>query len=64
MAEIPTRNERLLSMEERTYEKALFHGDNGMWTIFEVVKRPVAQAPSEGSADRIIKALANEGNKR
>jgi hypothetical protein len=34
-----------------------------MWTIFEIVKRPVAQAPSEGAANRIIKALSCEGKK-
>lgn len=63
MTDGPRQNERLLRMEERTYDVALFSGDKGMWTIFEIVKRPVAQAPSEGAAKRIIKALMSEGKK-
>lgn len=60
MSEGPRQNERLLAMEERSFDTALFSGDDGMWTIFEIVKRPIAQAPSEGAASRIIRALMNE----
>lgn len=57
MADEPRQNDRLLNMVERTYNLSLFVGDNGMWTIFETVKRPIAQAPSEQAAHHIIKLL-------
>lgn len=55
--EEPRQNDRLLMMVQRSYEKSLFVGDKGMWTIFEIVKRPIAQAPSEQAAINLIKAM-------
>jgi hypothetical protein len=55
--EEPRQNDRLLMMVRRSYEKSLFVGDKGMWTIFEIVRRPIAQAPSEQAAINLIKAL-------
>ncbi|TGV15781.1 hypothetical protein EN816_00585 [Mesorhizobium sp. M8A.F.Ca.ET.173.01.1.1] len=57
MAETPRQNDRLLQMVETTYDTALFSLDNGMWTIFEIVKRPIAQAPSKPAADALIERL-------
>jgi len=62
MSEEPRQNDRLLNMVEKTYEKCLFTIDNGMWTVFEIVKRPIAQSPSETMADNLIHRLsAKEG---
>lgn len=58
MADGPRHNDRLLKMVEKTYEMCLFSGDDGMWTIFEVVKRPIAQAPSEAMAGNLMNRLA------
>lgn len=53
-------NARLLAMEERSFDKALYSGDDGMWTIFEIIKRPIAQAPSEALANNLIARLERE----
>ena len=55
--ETPRSNKRLTDMVEYTYEKSLFSCDHGMWTVFEVVKRPLFQAPSENIANSIIADL-------
>lgn len=60
MSDEPIKNDRLLKMEERTFETCLFSCDDGMWTIFEIVKRPIAQAPSEGLANNLIARLKRE----
>lgn len=57
MDDEPRKNDRLLNMVEKTYNLSLFVGDKGMWTIFETITRPIAQAPSEQSARRLIKIL-------
>lgn len=60
MTEEPRSNDRLLKMEERTFDVSLFSGDEGMWTVFEIVKRPIAQAPSEFMARDLIARLERE----
>lgn len=53
----PRQNDRLLNMVEKTYDLALLVGDDGMWTVFETIKLPIAQAPSQQTANRLIKLL-------
>lgn len=60
MSDEPRKNDRLINMEERSFDVSLFSGDNGMWTIFEIVKRPIAQAPSEFMARNLISRLERE----
>lgn len=57
MIEDPRQNDRLLNMVETVYSYTLFVGDNGMWTVFETVKRPLAQVPSEAAAKALIARL-------
>lgn len=57
MSDTPRQNDRLLKMVETTYDTALFSTDDGMWTIFEITKRPIAQAPSQPAANALIERL-------
>lgn len=57
MSDEPRKNDRLINMEERSFDVSLFSGDNGMWTVFEIVKRPIAQAPSEFMARNLIERI-------
>lgn len=57
MSEDPRENKLMLSRVTRKYEKALYMGDRGMWTINETTTRPIAQAPSAEAADRLIERL-------
>lgn len=61
MSDEPRENKRLIDMVERSYDKCLFSGDKGMWTVFEIVKRPIFQAPSELAADHLIYRLSKAG---
>ncbi len=60
MSDEPRKNDRLINMEERSFDVSLFSGDNGMWTVFEIIKRPIAQAPSEIMARNLIARLERE----
>lgn len=60
MSEEPRKNDRLLRMEDRSFDVSLFSGDKGMWTVFEITKRPIAQAPSESLARNLIARLERE----
>ena len=60
MSDEPRKNDRLINMEERSFDVALFSGDNGMWTVFESIKRPIAQAPSEFMALKLIERIKGE----
>lgn len=57
MSDTPRQNDRLLNMVEVSYDTALLLNDNGMWTVFEVTKRPIAQAPSQTAANALIERL-------
>ena len=59
MADEPRQNDRLLKMVKTTYEKSLFVGDKGMWTIFEIVKRPIARWQYLHHARTALEALDN-----
>lgn len=45
-----------------TYDKALYASDDGLWTIYEIVKRPVAKVADEASANRLITLLEKAGS--
>lgn len=61
MSDGPRQNDRMLKMTETTYSKSLFSGDAGMWTVFEIVKRPIAKVASEPMANDLIRRLSKAG---
>ena len=58
MAEFPRRSDKFDRRSETTYEKSLFSNDGGMWTVFEIVKRPILMTDSEPAANQLISRLA------
>lgn len=57
MAEEPRENRKMLDAGETSYETALYVGDNGMWTVIEITRRPILKAPSQYLANTIIAKL-------
>lgn len=57
MRDEPRTNKRLMEMVEISYDTSLFVGDEGRWTVFEIVKRPIAQTASKEDANRLIERL-------
>jgi len=53
----PRSNAAMLNDVSKTYDKALYSHDQGMWTVYEIVKRPVAKVASEAEANKLIKIL-------
>lgn len=53
----PRSNVEMLNDVKKTYDKALYTQDRGMWTVYEIVKRPVAKVASEGEANKLIQIL-------
>lgn len=53
----PRRSNKFASHMSTEYTKALFSNDAGMWTVFEIVKRPILMTDSEGAADHLISRL-------
>lgn len=43
-----------------TYDTCLYATDEGMWTVYEIVKRPVAKVADEQSAKKLM-ALMHKG---
>jgi hypothetical protein len=53
----PRRNERMFNDVTKTYDTALYSNDQGLWTVYEIVKRPIAKVAHEGAALDLIKRL-------
>lgn len=53
----PRYNKQMAEAVERSYSKSLFSHENGLWTVFEIVKRPIAKVACEGDADNLIAKL-------
>lgn len=53
----PRSNAQMLNAVTKTFDKALYAQDQGMWTVYEIVKRPVAKVASEGEANKLIQIL-------
>ncbi len=53
----PRSNARMLNDVSKSYDKSLWSGDQGMWTVYEIVRRPVAKVASEGAALDLISKL-------
>lgn len=61
-AQGPRSNARMLNDVTKTYDTALYSNDDGMWTVYEIVKRPVAKVASRADADRLIGILKRAGD--
>lgn len=53
----PRSNAQMLNDVSTSYDKALYSCDSGMWTVYEIVKRPVAKVASESEANKLIGIL-------
>lgn len=53
----PRSNARMLNDVSKSYDKTLWMNDEDMWTVYEIVKRPIAKVASEGDANQLIKRL-------
>lgn len=58
----PRFNAKMRTDVTTTYDKALYASDDGLWTIYEIVKRPVAKVADEASANRLITLLEKAGS--
>lgn len=47
----------MLNASVKDYDTALYSCDNGMWTIYEIVKRPIAKVASEAAANDFIRKM-------
>jgi len=61
-AQGPRCNARMLNDVTKTYDTALYSNDDGMWTVFEIVKRPVAKVACKADADSLIGILKRAGD--
>ncbi|NEI71073.1 hypothetical protein GR212_15950 [Rhizobium lusitanum] len=57
MTETPRQNTRMLNEKEKSYETHLFSNDHGMWTVYEIIKRPIAKVASQVAAEDLIRRL-------
>lgn len=62
-AQGPRSNARMLNDVTKTYDTTFLQIlDDGMWTVYEIVKRPVAKVASRADADRLIGILKRAGD--
>ena len=57
MADVPRSNEAMIKAVTKEYDTALYSGDQGMWTVIEITRRPIAKVASQSAAEDIIRRL-------
>jgi hypothetical protein len=62
MGDTPRSNAKMLQDVDISYTTTLWAHDNGLWTVYEIVKRPVAKVASEHAAKDLIRKITIANN--